>query len=331
VTRLYIGTQTLGSEAEGIYRCDWDTQSGRFANLELAARAQNPTFAIVHEGVLLVVNELSEFQGEAQGAVSAYRVSASGLELRSMLPSHGVDPCHIAARGDVVAVANYGGGTVTMLQLDAGALTHVRTVLRFATSGPHRRQDGSHPHGVYFHDDMLLVPDLGGDCIHRLRAASGRKLAPLTTTAGSGPRHIAIAPAGWFYGVNELANTVDVYANDTVVQTVSTLPDGVSVRSSAAEILLNAAGDRLIASNRGHDSLVSWPVSQRDGRLGEPAFCPSGGGHPRHFLIDPSGWILIANRDGNNLVARRLEPDGAFGEAVDRIAVPAPVCIATAS
>jgi 6-phosphogluconolactonase len=127
--------------------------------------------------------------------------------------------------------------------------------------------------------------------------------------------------------VNELANTVELLVGGRSVQSVSTLPAGDRTRSSTAEIHLTAAGDRLIVSNRGHDSLVGWPVDPVDGRLGQPEFCSSGGGHPRHFLVTPDGWILVANRDGNNLVARRLESDGRFGAIADTLSVPAPMCI----
>jgi 6-phosphogluconolactonase len=329
VTTLYLGTQTLDTQAEGIYRCDWDSRTGRFSAVDLVAPAANPTFLVLHGDLLLAVNELSEFDGEDQGAVSAYRASGARLELCSMVPSHGVDPCHLAVRGEEVAVANYGGGSVALLRLEDGALTQARTVVGFAVSGPHRRQEGSHPHGAFYHGDLLLVPDLGGDCVHRLRAGSGDRLEPLRTAAGSGPRHLAGAPAGRIYVVNELANTVDVFADGRLLQTVGTLPEDASVRSATAGIQLTPAGDRLFVSNRGHDSLVSWPVGP-DGRLGTPSFCPSGGEHPRHFVVD-GDWALVANRDSSNVVARRLEPDGSFGAEADRATVPSPVCIAMAS
>jgi 6-phosphogluconolactonase len=173
----------------------------------------------------------------------------------------------------------------------------------------------------------LLVPDLGGDRIYRLRSSTGHALAPLTVPPGSGPRHLAIGVAGVLYVVNELDNTVNVIEHGRVVQTLPTLPPDTKVVSSTAEIVLDSAGRRLFVSNRGHDSLVGWPVDPNTGRLGDPAFRASGGRHPRHFVIHPSGrWLLVANRDSNNLVAIGLTPRGFAGMA-HSLECPAPVCI----
>ena len=174
---------------------------------------------------------------------------------------------------------------------------------------------------------MLLIPDLGADRIHRRRDAGGHCLSPLAVPDGSGPRHLAITPGGRLYVVNELANTVDVIEQGRVVQTAPTLPAGTKA-SSTAEIALTPAGDLLVVSNRGHDSLACFPVDAASGRLGAPRFCPTGGRHPRHFAIDPDGrWALVANRDSDNLVAVSLAPD-TFGAQADVLEVPAPVCIA---
>lgn len=346
VRRLYIGTYTRDTRAQGIYRCDWDAGSGTFSGLTLAARADNPSFVVAHDGYLLVVNEVSDYRGQKQGAVSSYRVTDAGLELSATLPSHGADPCHLAIGDGEVAVANYSGGTVARLGFEHGALTRTLTVIRYATSGPHRRQASAHPHGVYYHDDTLLVADLGGDCVHRLRNASGHSLGPWRVAPGSGPRHLSIAATGRLYLVNELSNTVDVLEDGHIVQTVSTLPAAASsgatssgatssgaassgrTRRTAAGIALNDREDRLVVSNRGHDSLVSWPVDPNSGLLGEPAFCLAGGQAPRHFAIDPDGWILVANQGSDTLTTHRLEPDGSFGAAGDTLLIPSPVCIA---
>ncbi|MFU8817273.1 MAG: lactonase family protein [Pseudomonadales bacterium] len=329
--RLYIGTYTRNTESRGIYCCDWDAASGTFSGLTLAARADNPSFLVAHGSTLLAANEVTDFRGQEQGAVSSYRITSAGLELSAMLPSHGADPCHLAVGDGEVAVANYSGGTVARLALAHGVLTRTRTVVRFAGTGPHRRQASAHPHGVYYHGGELLVADLGGDCVHRLRQHGNHSLAPLRVAAGSGPRHLAIAASGRIYVVNELANTVDVLEHGHSVQTVTTLPAGAAPGSSnsfTAEIALNAAEDRLLVSNRGHDSLVSWPLDAATGRLGEPAFCPTGGRSPRHFLIDPAGWIIVANQASDSLTTRQLMPDGTFGTAGDSLLVPSPVCIA---
>jgi 6-phosphogluconolactonase len=330
VIRLYIGTYTRESAAEGIYTCEWDPEAGRFSRLALAAGADNPSFLIVRGKVLLAVNESSDHEGG--GAVSSFRMTGARLTLTARWPSHGADPCHVAVCGVEAAVANYGGGTVATFQLEDGVLTRAQRVVRFNAHGPDPRQSRPHPHGVYYHRGELLVSDLGGDCVYRLRSSTGHSLAPLPVPAGSGPRHLAIAATGRLYVVNELANTVNVVDQGCVVQTVSTLPSGTELASSTAEILLDASERRLFVSNRGHDSLASWAVDPNTGLLGTADFHSAGGRHPRHFAMSPGGrWLLVANRDSNRLVAITLAPDGRPAGIGDALECPAPVCIALSS
>ena len=328
--RLYIGTYTRDTASEGIYTCRWDPANGRFSDLTLAARSDNPSFLIVSGESLLGVNECDDHLGKAQGALSSFRISGDGLTPTAVLPSHGAAPCHLGIHGDEVAVANYAGGTLATFHLENGIPTRTRRVIRFSTNGPHPRQQSSHPHGVYHRDGERLVPDLGGDRIHRLRVSTGHCLRPIVVAGGSGPRHLATGSGGRLYVVNELANTVDFIKAGRVVQTVPALPPEADTSSITAEIALDASERRLYVSNRGHDSLVSWPVEAATGRLGEPKFQSAGGAHPRHFLLVPgTRWLLVANRDSNNLVAIGLEDDGTFRGIADTLDCPAPVCVAS--
>jgi 6-phosphogluconolactonase (cycloisomerase 2 family) len=51
VARLFIGTYTRKTAAEGTYTCQWDPRSGRFSSLALAARADNPSFVVIRTAV----------------------------------------------------------------------------------------------------------------------------------------------------------------------------------------------------------------------------------------------------------------------------------------
>lgn len=69
------------------------------------------------------------------------------------------------------------------------------SILQFRGSGPNKsRQEGSHPHQVYFVEELeeVLVPDLGGDSIYRLRKNpqdSWSIVGHIGFEAGGGPRH----------------------------------------------------------------------------------------------------------------------------------------------
>jgi len=339
---LYIGTYTRNTAAEGIYRCGWDPVAGRFTDLSLAATADNPSFLINHQDSVFAVHECGDYRNAPtdaaaptldataagkpdQGAVVQYQIEGNALRCVARVGSGGADPCHLAARGALIAVANYTGGSVALLPLRHGRLHPVVRLLQFEARGPHRRQAGAHPHGVYFDDAELLVPDLGADRIHRLDADAGHGRGAWHVQAGSGPRHLARSAAGVIYLLNELTNRIDVLVDGERVQAVSTLPAGADTRSIGAEIALTPDGRYLLASNRGQDSLVRFTVDSHAGRLGDPIFVACGA-HPRHFAI-VGAWVIVASRDSDQLTALRLEADGRFGEIGDLIECPAPVCV----
>jgi 6-phosphogluconolactonase len=332
---LFIGTYTRDTAAEGIYRCDWDPVSGRFAGLRLAVAADNPSFLIAHGASLFAVHETADFSGARQGAVAQYHAAGERLEQVALLGSGGAHPCHLAATGDRLAVANYSGANVALFAFAGGLLAERANIVEFAGRGPHRRQAGPHPHGVYFIGDELLVPDLGLDRIHRLDAATGSIRGAWTVAPGSGPRQLAIGGNGYLYLLNELANRIDVLRDGSILQSRTTLPGGAAepghpgheavAASTAGAIALTSDGRQVIVSNRGHDSLGCFPVDPGTGLLGPPVFIACDP-HPRHFLVIEDR-VIVASRDAGTLTAFELWPGGSLGPAVAQIACPAPVCV----
>lgn len=336
MTTLFIGTYTRGTASEGIYRCDWDDAHSRFGTPEPAVAADNPSFLIQHEDSLFAVLETADFDGAAQGALAQYRLAGAGrLEPVALLGTGGADPCHLAANGDRVAVANYSGGNVALFALAQGRLSARTALTQFEGRGPRRRQAGPHPHGVYFHGGELLAPDLGLDRIHRLDPVLGTARGAWQVEPGSGPRQLAIDAAGRIYLLHELANRVDLLMQGTVVQSLSTLPDDFpfarpaadqeAIVSTAGAVALTDDGRFLLASNRGRDSIVCFPVDPVDGRLQRPAIQPCDP-HPRHFLV-LGDRVIVASRDAGTLTAFELWPGGALGPAIAQVRCPAPVCV----
>jgi 6-phosphogluconolactonase len=332
---LLIGTYTRNTDSEGIYRCTWDAASSRFTTPALATPADNPSFLIAHADSVFAVLETGDFAGERQGAVAQYQMTGDRLEPGAVLGTGGADPCHLAADGARLAVANYSGGNVALFSLSAGNIVSRTALIPFEGRGPKRRQAGPHPHGVYFHAGELLVPDLGLDGIHRLDPTRGTSLGAWSVEPGSGPRQLAIDTAGRVYVLNELANRIDLLVDGVVVQSVSTLPGAnesvgpgaapSTTASTAGSLALTHDGRHLLASNRGRDSIVCFPLDARDGRLGPPAFQPCDP-HPRHFLA-LGDHVIVASRDAGTLTAFELWPDGALGSAIAQVRCPAPVCV----
>jgi 6-phosphogluconolactonase len=325
MTTLLIGTYTRDTGSEGIYRSEWDAASGQFGTPSLAVAADNPSFLIEHQGAVFAVLESGDFDGRAQGAVAEYRFAGDRLEPVIVLGTGGADPCHLAARGDCLAVANYAGASVALFALAGGRLSRRTAVIGFEGRGRRRRQEGPHPHGVHFHGDELLVPDLGLDRVHRLDPVLAEPRGAWPVEPGSGPRQLAIDAAGRCYVLNELANRIDLLVRGDVVQSVSTLPGTSTSESTAGSISFAHDGRYVLASNRGRDSIACFPVDPGSGRLGTPMLhaCDP---HPRHFLVLGT-HVIVASRDAGTLTAFELRSGGDLGPAIAQVRCPAPVCV----
>ena len=324
---VLIGTYTW-RDAEGIYRGRFDDETGAFETLELAVAADNPAFLATRADMLYAVNE------QREGGVSAFRRDRVNLDFVNAQPSGGSLPCHLTAGPDWVAVANYGSGTVALFPTagDDGGLLPIADSRQHRGKGPNSsRQESAHAHEVHALGSTLIVPDLGTDKIHRygvedhrLRDHSQAILAP-----GSGPRHVEMHPSlPLLYVLNELGNSVDVlsWPDLGAVQRVKTLPSDFSDASTTAELQVAQNGQWLYASNRGHDSIVSFAIDPA-GRLHSPAWVPTRGEHPRYFRLDPSSdWLIVLNQDSDNVVVYRLNA-GRPADIVCESAAPTPVCL----
>ena len=348
---VYVGTYTDGG-SRGIYRFEMDPVSGALTGPLLAGESENPSFLALHPGgrVLYAVNELGSFGGAKTGAVSAFAIDAAtgSLTRLDQQPSGGADPCHLVVDRDGrnLLVANYSGGSVALLPLDAeGRLRPASAVRQQVGTGPDReRQEASHAHGVVLDpaERFALAADLGADRIfvYRYGAAAG-SLEPNDPAAallepGSGPRHLSWHRSGTvLYALNELRSTVTALRFDAArgvlepLQTVTMLPAGFSGRNKAAEIAVSPDGRFLYASNRGDDSLALFGIDAASGTLVPAGHFPTGGRSPRHFAIDPSGrWLLAANQDSDSITLFRLDAATGRPERFGRpLAIGRPVCI----
>jgi 6-phosphogluconolactonase len=115
----------------------------------------------------------------------------------------------------------------------------------------------------------------------------------------------------------------------TVLQSISTVPDGYAGANSGADLHLTPDGRFLLASNRGHDSIAQFAVARESGALTPMDFVPTGGRTPRGFAIDPTGrYVLAANQDSHSIVSLKIDRDtGAIKATGHRTSLPSPVCL----
>lgn len=338
---LYIGTYTNG-ESEGIYRSDYDTATGALGAPLLVAPMENPSFLAKHPKLPLLY-AVAEGTGEAGARVHSFKIAKDGsLTPQSDQATGGDHPCHVAvsAKGDLLAVANYSGGSIALFNLpEDGALATAGRVINHSGSGPVAgRQEGPHAHSVDFDlsDRYLLSADLGADMVITYPREADDVLHKTPLAPGAGPRHIAFhTSGGYLYVVNEFNSTITGFRFDatngemTELQTVSTLPAGFDGENSCAEIAVHPNGNLLYASNRGHDSLAIFSLSRRSGQLTHSGHVSTGGKTPRHFAISPDGeHLLAANQNSNDVhVFSVNEETGALTPTSHRLSVGSPVCL----
>jgi 6-phosphogluconolactonase len=350
---VYFGTYT-GANSRGIYVSRLDVSSGALSAPELAAEGTNPSFLAVHptRAFLYAVNEVSDYGGKRSGSVTAFGIDRSTGKLTALnqQPSVGAGPAHLVVdrTGQNVLVANYGGGSVAVLPIEAdGRLKPAAAFIQHtgASVNPERqKQPHAHSINVDAGNRFAYAADLGIDkiLIYRFNARNGSLVAndpPFAAVeAGAGPRHFAQHPNGRFaYVINELHSTVTAFTRDasrgglTALQTISTLPPGQAVLPdySTAEVQVHPSGRFVYGSNRGHDSIVVFAIDPRSGKLTFVETEPTGGRTPRNFGIDPGGtFLLAANQRSDSVVVFRINPQtGHLSPTGTMIEIGAPVCV----
>lgn len=352
---VYVGTYTRGQAAksQGIYVFRFDASTGKATAPALAAKADNPAFLALHPGgkFLYAANEVSEFAGKGVGAVGAFAIDreTGKLTLLNQASSAGAGPAHLTVdrAGKCVLVANYGGGSVAALPIKAdGSLGEpASSIQHTGGSVDPQRQKEPHAHSINVSPDnrFAFAADLGLDkvVIYKLDAGNAALTANdpafATVLPGSGPRHFAFHPGGKFaYVINEMTCTMTAFSYDAkrgelkVIQTVSTLPAGESVKPgySTAEVVAHPNGKFLYGSNRGHDTIAVYAIGA-DGKITLVQNAPAEVKVPRNFNLDPTGqWLITAGQSSDNLAVFRVDQQsGKIEFTGTKLEVGAPVCV----
>ena len=348
-TKFYLLVGTYTSESsEGIYVYQFDTQTGKARYISKAKGVSNPSYLAVspNQKFVYAVNETA---GKEGGGVSAFAFDrkTGSLTFLNRQSSAGDAPCYISVdqSGRWAFTANYGGGSLSILPIASdGSLQKVKKTIQYSGKSVNKdRQKSPHAHCAYISPDNknLLVTDLGTDKVYNYNfSPDSGALEPVDagvykTKPGSGPRHLSFHPNGRFaYLINELSGTVEAFAfvNGQLrkVQQVSTLPENYKGPITAADIHLSPDGRFLYASNREElNNIVIYKVDPEKGNLRRTGSHPSGGVHPRNFMIDPTGrFLLVANRKSDNVVVfKRDKESGQLSETAIELEISMPVCL----
>ena len=352
--RVYVGTYT-GEKSKGIYQFEFNTRTGKAGKVSLAAETTSPSFLAIHPGGkhVFAVNETAEWEGlENSGGLSSFEIDAKTgqLSLMNQQPTRGAHPCHLVIdkSGKTVLVANYTGGSVIGYSiLDDGCLGEATSFVQHKGSGLIKpRQASPHAHSINLDVSgrFAVAADLGMDqvLVYKFDAAKGlleaNKPAGPKVAAGAGPRHFSFHPNGKFgYVINEIDLTVTAFSWNgkagtfKEIQTISTLPPGVKrgEQMSTAEVRVGMRGRFLFGSNRGHNTIVSYKIDRKTGKLTYDGNYDTGGKTPRNFGLDPSGRFLLAENQGSGTihVLKINRKTGELDETGSVINVPSPVCV----
>jgi len=349
---VYVGTYTGGTSAsKGIYRLRLDLATGALTEAGPPTESASPSFLAMHPSgrYLYAVNE-SGGPTKGEGGVSAFTVDGKtgALTPLNQQSSRGGGPCHLSldAKGRYVLVANYGGGSVSVLPVQAdGRLAPAVTFVQHEGHGADPgRQKSPHAHWVELDkaNRFALVADLGLDevLVYRFDAVKGGLTPhqpPYTRLApAAGPRHVTFSPDGRHaYVINELQSTVTAFSYDPQtgalgeLQTLTTVPAGFTGPTTTAEIAMSPDGKFLYGSNRGHDSIAIFAVDAATGKLTPAGHQSTRGKTPRNFAIDPTGaYLLAANQESDTIAVFRIDrASGALSPVGEPYRVPRPVCV----
>ena len=360
---VYVGTysepilfgtgQVVQGLGKGIYAYRLDAARGALEPVGVTEGVRNASYLAFdpRRQCLYCVNEFKEYQGQASGAVSAYRIDqqTGALTFLNTVASHGTDPCALMVdhSGRCVIVANFASGSVCVLPIAAdGSLKEASCVIQHeGSSVDPRRQKGPHAHAVEIcaTNRYVFVPDLGCDriFIYALDAEHG-VLIPnpnqpsVAVTPGAGPRQLALAPNARFaYLINELNSTMTAYEFDTgrgtlrELQTLSTLPEGYGGDSTCAEVQVAPSGRFLYGSNRGHDSIAIFALDADKGTMTLVGHESTRGAIPRNFTLSPDGaFLAAANQDSNNVVLFSVDPEkGTLTPTGGVVEAGTPICV----
>jgi len=351
---VYIGTYTSGkSRSEGIYICKLNLETGALSPYKTIKNVVEPSYLAIDKSrkYLYAVNETAEYAGKKSGAVSAFAINqrTGDLKFLNKQPSLGGAPCFVTISDNekFVLVANYVGGNVAVFPIETGGLLGATIDLKqnSGTGANKDRQEAAHAHSINLDgkNRYAVACDLGVDkiFIYQFDKNSG-KLKPnaaqefFQTKAGAGPRHFAFHRNGkTAFGINELDSSITSLDFDAAwgtlkeIQTVSTLPANWSGANTCADIHISPDGKFLYGSNRGHDSIASYKIDGKTGKLAFVEHTSTGGKTPRNFAIEPNGkFLLAANQNSDLIVVFRIdEKTGKLDATGNTAQIPTPVCL----
>ena len=265
-----------------------------------------------HAGALLVNRQHTVLVAalREEGRLCSLSLTTPQPELLSDVPA-GEDPAYVAFDREerFLFTAYYVSNKVTVHKIDSTGHLSAEPVQSLATDRC--------AHGVQVDrsNRFVFVPHTAANAIYQFRFDAQRgQLVPnhppvLQRPPHTGPRHLVFHPRlPVVYVNNEQENSVSWYAWEDGVGTLRllgtrpTLPVGVEIPNSTADLELHPSGETLYCANRGHNSLALFAVDRGTGALQPLGHQPTEA-VPREFHITPDGRHLYVAGEGSGKLA----------------------------
>ncbi|AUP79951.1 lactonase family protein [Flavivirga eckloniae] len=328
---LYVGTYTHG-DSHGIYRFEFNTETGDLTNKQLAINIDSPSFLAYSPDK----KHLYSVNQSGNGFVSSYNINTDGsLSLLTRVSSNGKGPCHISVNksGDKVVVSNYVGGSVSIYPINKdGSLSEASQVFNHNSEN-----EASHAHSAKFSNDDLFVADLGRNAIYhyKLKNNDYKLESPsiVKMEGNPGPRHFLLdKKSEYLYVINEYGGSITSIKKTKKgfeqIDFDATLEETYKGKNKCADIHLSKDERFLYGSNRGENSIAVFKRNSKNGTLNRIQNMSVHGDWPRNFSLDPTGkFLLVANKKSNNISVFKIDQESGKLSFLHSINSPEPVCL----
>jgi len=292
VMPLFVGTYT-DTESEGIYKLQFDAETGKILNTNLAAKITSPSYLTVSAGkdFLYAVQEINDFENDA-GAVTAFSIQNDSLIELQTVSSGGAHPCHVSLSqsGHKLGVANYTGGNASIYNIN------------------------------------IYIADLGLNALLAYNDEDTLMAKPKTILQlpeEAGPRHFTTTRNGKFLYVERNAEGMYI-----AMQNESTLAANFKGESFCADLHISKDEKFLYGSNREENTIVIFSINQKTGNLTLVGRESVKGDWPRNFTLDPTNkFLLVANQKSNNITVFERDLEKGTLTFLNEEKLMKPVCL----
>lgn len=290
--KVYVG-QYAGGDTCGVNVLFVDDVTGEIEAVD---------FAGVHSNTLWLTlsQDATRLYAARDEGITVFDVQGSYLEMTAQYEIGHTLPCHmsLSADGRRLHFAEYSDAVCGTVDLVSGKVHSVE----LSGGGPNLpRQEKAHAHCAIETPEgaHLCVVDLGSDAVMLFDPVTLDPYGKVDTEPGAGPRHLVFHPSGRYaFLIYELGNVITSFRYSggvfSPIETLPLLPPDYTGHSQAAALKMSGDGRRLFATNRGHDSVVTFDFDPDAERLTLSAISPLGGSWPRDFTLLPGERIALA-------------------------------------